>query len=183
MHATMDHAAVRQHKVVRRHSDWTLKEHEVVVSHWPDINTIRSALPHRTRKAIENFAGRCNLRRPLHIWTQVEDQLLRQRVKENVPRKAIADELKLTLNQVANRMAYTGMRYSRRPPSIGGSPIMQEILKRAYELNMSRGDLDEMCRSGSAFRRWTPARNIHRRHLWRAIEEMGGSVVPEWHVQ
>lgn len=115
MHGTFDVEEIPRHRVIRRHSDWTLKEHEVVVSYWPDIAAIQSALPHRSRAAIQNFAGKCNLRRPLHIWTQPEDQLLRRRVRENVPRQAIAKEMRLTLNQVANRMAYTGIRYGRRP--------------------------------------------------------------------
>lgn len=180
MHGTFQHEEARGRRIVRRHSDWTLKEHEVVVSHWPDIETIKRALPHRTRTAIQNFAGRCNLRRPLHIWTQPEDQLLRRRVRESVPRQAIAKEMGLTLNQIANRMAYTNTRYGIRRPGETGDPLMTAIFKRAFELNMSRHDLDELCGSGGQFKRWSPARRIHRKHLWRAIEELGGRVVAEW---
>lgn len=183
MHGTFDVEEIPRHRVIRRHSDWTLKEHEVVVSYWPDIAAIQSALPHRSRAAIQNFAGKCNLRRPLHIWTQPEDQLLRRRVRENVPRQAIAKEMGLTLNQVANRMAYTGIRYGRRPPVATSDPLMTAIFQRAFDLNFSRGDLDEMCKSGSRFRQWSAAKRIPHKHLLRVIEELGGRVVPEWDVQ
>lgn len=32
MQGALEHSPVRHHRVVRRHSDWTLKEHEVVVT-------------------------------------------------------------------------------------------------------------------------------------------------------
>jgi phosphohistidine phosphatase SixA len=38
-------------RVIRRSTNWTLKEHEVVVSHWPDVDAIAKQLPHRTRRA------------------------------------------------------------------------------------------------------------------------------------
>ena len=47
MLSTIDAAPTRVHRVVRKQNDWTLKEHEVVVSHWPDVETIQKSLPHR----------------------------------------------------------------------------------------------------------------------------------------
>lgn len=176
----LEHSPVRIHRVVRRHTDWTLKEHEVVVSHWPDMTEIRRHLPHRSERAVLKFATKCNIRRQIHVWTAREDLLLRKRVREHIPRGEIAAELGLTLIQVANRMQYAGVRYGRKPPGKTGNPLMDTIFERAANLNMSKRDLDEMCRSGRAFSKWSPARRIHKRHLWRAVTEMDGRFTVEW---
>lgn len=180
MHGTIGHSAVRVHRVVRRHSDWTLKEHEVVVSHWPDVDKIAKQLPHRTRNAIRSFAGKCNLRKQIHSWTQEEHSLLRRRVREGISQREIAKELGLTKLQVTNRMRYAGLTYGRRPPTPSGNKIMDAIFYRAFELNLSRKDLDALCQSRAAFSRWSPARRIHNRHIWRAVKELGGQLVVEW---
>src|SRR5690606_32555860 len=125
-------------RVVRRQRDWTLKEHEVVVSHWPDAAEISRRLPHRTRGAIVNFARKCNLGRPLRIWTAAEDAVLRKRIRDGVPRKDIATELKMTLNQVANRMAYSKLRYEAKTPKPTGNRLMDMVFKRAFDLNLKR---------------------------------------------
>jgi hypothetical protein len=182
MHGMIGHPEGRVHRVVRRQDAWTLREHEVVVSHWPDIEAIEKRLPYRTRIAIANFAGKCNLRKQLHQWTQPQDQLLRRRVREGVPRADIARELGLSLTQVANRMGYAKIRYARRTkaPSPTGNKIMDAIFGRAFELNLSRRDLDAICGSGGQFSRWSPARRIHNRHLWRAVDQLDGEFRVEW---
>ncbi|QOF73268.1 hypothetical protein IG197_09550 [Aminobacter sp. SR38] len=182
MQGALEHSPVRHHRVVRRHSDWTLKEHEVVVSHWPNMDEIKKRLPHRSQHAIASFASKYNLRKQIHFWTTTEDALLRKRVRENVPREQIAKELGLTLNQVSNRMQYANIRYGRRPPASTGHLVMDAIFQRAAALNMSRRDLDEMCKSGGAFAGWSPARGIHNRHLWRAVKELDGHFIVEWSV-
>jgi hypothetical protein len=77
-------------------------------------------------------------------------------------------------------MAYANIRYGRRPPSLTGNTVMDAIFARAFELNLSRKDLDAMCGSGGQFSRWSPARNMHNRHLWRAVHELGGEFRVEW---
>lgn len=179
MHGTI--VAPDAQRVVRRHRDWTLKEHEVVISHWPDVATISRRLPHRTATAIRSFAGKCNLRREIHLWSASQDALLRKRVRERVPRRDIAAELKLTLLQVTNRMRYAGIRYEgKRPPSSTGNRLMDAVFARAHELNLSRRDLDEICNSGAVFQRWGPSRRIHLKHVRRAVEYLDGAFVVEW---
>ncbi len=178
VHDESERSGVR--RLVKRNSDWTLKEHEVVIDHWPDVTAIEARLPHRTRAAIMNFAGKCNLRKPLHIWTAAEDRLLKQRVREGVPRKAIAAELGLSVERVANRMGYAKIRYGRRAPSSTGNPLMDAIFTRAFEMNFSRADLDEACGSGGAFRRWSPVRKISKKHVSKAVELLGGRLMPVW---
>jgi hypothetical protein len=178
MHGTI--VSPEPSRVVRRHNDWTLKEHEVVVSHWPDIGEIARRLPHRTRGAIQGFGRKCNLGKPVHVWTAAEDAHLRRRIREGVSRQVIANELKMNLNQVANRMAYIKLRCGPKPVKPTGNRLMDAVFARAFELNLKRKDLDEICRSGEVFRRWSPARKIAIRHVITAVRFMEGDLAVEW---
>lgn len=181
MLSTIDAAPTRVHRVVRRHNDWTLKEHEVVINHWPDVDAIHRLIPHRTRIAIQSFASKCNLTKEIHSWTGTQDSLLRKRVREGVPRRAIATELGMTLNQVANRMQYVGLHYGKKPPEPTGNRLMDAVLRRAFDLNLSRRDLDAECGGkGEPFRRWAPTRKISIEKVRHAVEFLGGELDAVW---
>lgn len=180
MHGTFLQQSESPRPLVRRSNDWTLKEHEVVVSHWPDVKTIERLLPHRTRCAIVAFAGKCNLRKEQHVWTGAQTSLLRKRVSEGKTRSEIASEMGLTKLQVQNRCQYLGLHRVRRPPRPTGHRLMDSIYMRVFELNMSRRDLDEACSSGQQFRNWCPVRHIAPKHLLRAIEVLDGQLTVEW---
>lgn len=167
-------------RIRKAKNDWTLKEHEVLVTYWPDVSLIRRALPHRSEAAIRNFAGKCNLRKQIHHWTPEQDQLLRKLIKEGVTRKQIGKELGLTFFQVGNRMRYTGLSYGRRPPKPTGHKVMDSIRRRLFDLNMSSAELDEACGTGKAFQKWSPRRCIAMKNLIRAIKELDGELSVEW---
>ena len=180
MYASIEMPQGTGRPIVRRKDDWTLKEHEVVVCHWPDIAEIRRRLPHRSRSALLKFATKCNLRRPVHIWTQTEDALLRKRVREGVSRQALANELRMSLMQVGNRMGYANIRYPKKAPAPSGNRLMDAIFQRAFEMNLKRKDIDEICKSGSAFQRWSPARRLHIKHIKAAVNFLEGELIVEW---
>lgn len=180
MHGTIGEASRKPHRVIKRRNDWTLKEHEVVISHWPDVDEIERKLPHRSRSAIQNFAGKCNLRKPIHTWTQAQHSLLRRRVAEGMPRQKIANELGLTVLQVGNRMRYSGLNYNRRPPKPTGHALIDSIKKRAYDLNISLKELDEACASGHQFAKYSPARRIHIKHMIKATKVLDGKLAIQW---
>ena len=180
MHGSFEPTDDQRHRVIRRHNDWTLKEHEVVVSHWPDIDEITKRLPHRTRAAICNFAGRCNLRKQIHLWTDEEHSLLRRRVREGVPQREIAKELGLNKLQITNRIAYTGLSYPRRPPKPTGNPLIDTIRRRAFDLNVSMKELDEACNSGKQFEKYSAQRRIHIKHIARAAKVLDGNITIQW---
>lgn len=167
-------------RVVRRSNEWTLREHEVVVSHWPDVSTIRRRLPHRTRTAIVGFAGKCNLRKQIHVWTGEQDAKLRRMVRAQMSRKDIARELGLTLMQVANRMGYASIRYDRRAPKPSGHALYDSIARRAFDTNTSLKELDEACRSGAVFQKFGRGRKISIRAIARAVQALGGELCIEW---
>ncbi len=166
--------------IVRRINDWSLREHEVVVSHWPNLLEIRRLLPHRTVNAINSFAGKCNLRKELHVWTTTETALLKRRVREGRTRAEVAAELGMTTLQVQNRCQYLKLSHERRPPKPTGDRLMDAVYQRAFELNMSRRELDEACSSGGQFQRWSPARKIAFKHVLKAVRLMEGQLAVEW---
>ncbi|MBX9465586.1 MAG: hypothetical protein KL840_21895 [Aquamicrobium sp.] len=180
MHGMIGRESSPPRPIVRRHSDWTLKEHEVVVSFWPDIEEIEKRLPHRTKAAIRGFAGKCNLRKQIHSWTDEQHSILRQRVRHGVPTAEIAKELGLTRLQVVNRMQYSRLTYPRRPPNPTGNELIDSIRKRAFECNVSMKELDEACKSGAQFRRYSASRRIHIKHVVQATKVLDGDLVIRW---
>ena len=180
MHGTLD-AENTSFKPIRRHkNEWTLREHEVVVCHWPDIEKIMKLLPHRTRCAIVTFATRCNLRKPIHHCTAAQHAVLRARINQHIPKEQIASELGLTVQQITSRMQYTGLRYPRKPPRITGHRLMDAIRLRAFELNISMKDLDESCGSGRVFQGWKVSWGIRTKHIEKALKVLDGHFVIEW---
>lgn len=179
MHGTMRPAEAP--RPLRRHRDsWTLREHEVLIEHWPDIATIAKILPHRSRASVRRFASKCNLIEQGFVWSEAQTRLLRRRVSENIPARAIAEEMGLRKLQVVNRMRYLGLQFKPRPPRPTGNKLMDAIYTRAFELNMSRREIDEACGSGGQFRRWSSVRRIAFKHLVKAVRVMDGQLTIEW---
>lgn len=174
---------VREHRVsrvFRRSTEWTLREHEVVVPHWPDVDQIARRLPHRSATPIRHFAGRCNLRKPVHFWTPEQTSVLRKRVAEGVPGKLIATELGLKPQQVASRMRHMGLTYPRRAPKPSGNALVDSVRQRAFDLNISMKDLDEACRSGCQFACHRLGRGIHIKHIIKAAKVLDGEICIRW---
>jgi hypothetical protein len=180
MHGTIGQHESGVRRIRRARNDWTLKEHEVVISFWPNIDEIAKRLPHRTLNAIRSFAGKCNLRKHIHSWTTIQDRTLRCRVKEMVPQKEISKELGLTETQLKNRMRQIGLTYARRPPKVCGHPLLDSIRRRAFDLNMSMAELDEACHSGRKFEKGGTNRKIHIKHMVKAVTVLDGDLTVQW---
>lgn len=180
MHGHRRNNPEKPRRLCRRNGEWTLREHRVVVSHWPDKKTIARHLPYRSMLAIENFAGRCNLRKQRNRWTAEQQAHIRKRVAESVSIKIIADELKLTHGQVQGRIQKMGIRYPRRRPKPFGNLLMDSIRQRAFDLNISMKELDEACGSGHVFRAWNGRCGVRTKHIEKALKVLDGHFVIEW---
>jgi hypothetical protein len=176
----IDNGSTRTNRVVRRLNDWTLKEHEVLVSHWPDVTTIRKRLPHRTVRAIRGFAGKCNLLTQRHIWTGAEDSKLRKMAAAGSSRAAIAHELGLSVQQVAGRLGHTRTRIARRPPAVSSDPLVNAIRVRAFNMSMSLADLDRSLGDRKIFQQASGRQRVKHVHVRRAVEALGGVLVVQW---
>ncbi|MGI3128745.1 hypothetical protein [Nitratireductor sp. PBL-C9] len=170
----------RIRSVRRRNSDWTMKEHEVIVSHWPDIETIEKCLPHRSRRAIRAFAGKCNLTTSRHVWTAAEDMKLRKLAAAGESRRAIASEMGMSLNQIAGRMAYAGISLARKPPKPSTNLLVNAVRQRAFELHMTLSDLDRSLGSRKIFQQASGSQRVAHTHIERAVKALGGRLVVEW---
>lgn len=180
MHGMIGQAAERVHRVHRRRDDWTLKEHEVVVSHWPDVEAIRKRLPHRSKRAIHAFAGKCNLTTPRHIWTTAEDAKLRKLAAQGMTRREIASELGMSLNSVFGRLAYTRTSIARKPPKPSCNPLVTAIRQRAFDLHMTLADLDRSLGDQKVFRQAAGRQCVRHIHIERAVKALGGRLTVEW---
>ncbi|MGS1095134.1 hypothetical protein ACVCNR_11185 [Aquamicrobium terrae] len=180
MHGTIGNASVRVHRVIRRSNDWTLKEHEVVVSYWPDMGAIAERLPHRSNTAIRAFAGRCNLTSNRHVWTAAQDNKLRKLVAAGFQRKEIAAELGLSIQQIGGRLSYCKIHTARRPPAPSENALVHSIRQRAFELNMSLADLDRSLGTRKIFRQAAGRQRVGHTHIERAVKALGGNLVVEW---
>ena len=176
----IDNAPTRIHRVVRRHNDWTLKEHEVLVSHWPDVNTIRRRLPHRTVRAIRGFAGKCNLLTNRHIWTAAEDTKLKKLAANGHNRKAIANELGLSVGQVAGRLRYTGTHIASQRPAPSADPLVDAVRLRAYEMKLSLADLDRSLGTRKIFQQAAGRQRVKLAHIQKAVRALGGTFTIVW---
>lgn len=180
MHGMIGRESNPPRPIVRRHSDWTLKEHEVVVSYWPDTKAIRTRLPHRSVRAIRAFAGRCNLTTGRHIWTAAEDSKLRRMAAAGSSRKDIAAEMGMSVKQVAGRMSYARIPVARKPPAPSKNPLVNAVRQRAFELNMSMIDLDRSLGDRKIFQQAAGKQKVGRAHIERAVKALGGKFVIEW---
>lgn len=167
-------------RVIRKLNDWTLKEHEVVVSYWPDVRAIRKCLPHRTEAAIRAFAAKCNLTTSRHVWTGAMDAKLRRFAAAGWSRKDIAGELGLRLNQVAGRLSYTGTKIASKPPAPSAHPLVNAIRQRAFSMNMTMIDLDRSLGSRKIFQQAAGKQNVSHVHIRKAVEALGGKLTIEW---
>ena len=174
------HAAERVHRVHRRRDDCTLKEHEVVVSHWPDVEAIRKRLPHRSKKTVQKFAGKCNLTTPRHTWTAAEDAKLRKVAAQGMTRREIASELGMSHNSVFGRLSYTRTPIARKPPKPSFNPLATAIRQRAFDPHMTLADLDRSLGDQKVFRQAAGRQFVRHIHIERAVKALGGRLAVEW---
>lgn len=168
-------------RILHRSDVWTYRETEVIREFWPDMLSIRKALPHRGEKAIKAMAKRCGVVPPKdqHIWTGAEDKKLKEMALSGAARKQIASTLGLNVTQVANRLSYRRLSIARKPPTHCPDPLAHEIRQRAFALNMTVRDLDRSLGQRQIFRN-AVSNIISPKHIHRAVKALGGKLVIVW---
>ncbi|MBZ9693951.1 hypothetical protein [Mesorhizobium sp. CO1-1-9] len=180
MHGSL--GPIRCARIVRRDDTWTFAETEILRRHWPDIQLLRKVLPHRTAAAMRFMAKKCGLipDKIQNIWTGAQDKKLRQMAGAGATRKDIAAELGLTIGQIENRMNYRRINIAKRPPKVLGEPLVDEVRRRAFDLNISVAELDRSLGNQHIFRAAWKRRRIRADHIHRAIKALGGVLKVEW---
>lgn len=179
MHGTFE---PRPARIVRSDNTWTFNESELLRKHWPNMQLVRKLLPHRTERAIKYMAKRCGLIPPKeqNVWTGAQDKTLRRMAAAGNSRKEIAAELGLTVGQVANRLLYRKINLAKRPPVQIGNELLDQIRRRAFDLNMSIADLDRSLGKRTIFQTAWKGRHISPKHIHRAVIALGGEMKIEW---
>lgn len=162
----------------RGHRVWTEEEVFTLLALYPDYAAAQKALPHRSLKALEMKIEKLGRARSRSVWTAAEVTRLKRPYTSGA---STAELLELfpgkTMAQVWGRAWKSRFRRPRKPPRPTRWPVVDAVRRRAFELNLTMGDLDEMARSGSYFRRpWT----LNWRHVGKAIVALGGEVRVDW---
>lgn len=161
------------------HRLWTATEIETLRRLHPDYRALDAALAGRTRYAIQHKARRIGLALSRRVWSEAEFYAMKPPYVQGAPMQDILDRCPgKTARQVWAKAARCGIRRPRRPlQPIGIGPV-DAVRRRAFELRMSMGDLDEIAGSRSYFRR--PQR-LDWSALQRVLPSLGGHIVVSWH--
>jgi hypothetical protein len=160
---------------------WTKREDEIVRALYPDYDAVLRALKTRTRVAIRTRAMKLGITKRRYPWTAAEIFRLRRLYP-----KQTAAELQVSfpgvkpaqIRQMAN---LRGITKDRRPLPPTGIAVIDAIRRRAFELNLSMIDVDEMARTGIYFQssRWRYL-GVRLVQVCRAIQALDGEISPIW---
>jgi hypothetical protein len=175
---------VRRTRIVRRDDSWTFIESEILREHWPDVDLLAKLLPHRKATAMRHMAKRCGLipDKVQNVWTGAQDSKLRRFAAQGIDRKTIAQELGLTVQQVANRLNYRKLNLAKRPPLPTGNDLADAIRRRAFDLRMTTVDLDRSLGGKKVFQNCYKGRKkrIPAARIQQAVSALGGRLLIEW---
>lgn len=160
---------------------WTAQEELVLRLLYPDYAALHRALKIRTYNAIKKRATQLGICRQRHRWTAAEISRLRKLYP-----KESAEDLKvafpgLRLTQLRRMANYRGITKDRKPYAPTGIAVIDSIRKRAFELNLTMIDVDELAKTGAYFRdsRWRH-HGVVAHKVCRAILALDGSIEAVW---
>jgi hypothetical protein len=161
---------------------WTEKEDKILKQLHPDYTAIKRKLKRRTRIAIRMRAAKWGLTKKIHYWTAADISKLRRIYPVCTKAEVMATFPHVTWEQISNCRQYHRIYKKRKPFKRTGFEILDEIRRRAFELNLTMPDLDEIARTGEYFQtaRWFLKDRPNPKAVMRAIEALGGKIVVQW---
>lgn len=158
---------------------WTVDEIDTLKRLYPDYEALTLALPERTRKAIGTKLQRCNLAMPRRVWSEAEFAIMKPLYVRGAPMSTILDRLPgKTARQVWAKASHRKVRRPRRPPGKTGLALVDEVRRRAFDLNFSMAELDASVARRNYFR---CPRRLDWTALQRALACLDGRVMVVWH--
>jgi hypothetical protein len=163
---------------------WSSQEDDLVRAHYPDHETLRRVLCSRSPDAIRHRAHYLCSVKKRHVWTQVEIAKLRHAYQSH---SVVTTSLRsafpeMTRAQIYSKAAQLGLRPGRRRAlKKHSNPVLNAVLKRIYDLNLSLADLDALSRTSKYFasRIWRRKRP-NDRALRRAVHALDGDLIVQW---
>lgn len=158
---------------------WTAVEMKAVLDLYPDYTAIQERLPKRTYKQIRDFAEAYGIASKKHVWTNRDITKLRE-----VARAAqTGSEIYAAFPDFTNSQVRSAAKTHRIPwpvlkPKILGVPVLDEVRQRAFGMNLSLVDLDEIAGGGQYFRKSN--RYLDAKKLAAVVAFMGGQITVVW---
>uniref|UniRef100_A0A6H1ZGK2 Uncharacterized protein n=1 Tax=viral metagenome TaxID=1070528 RepID=A0A6H1ZGK2_9ZZZZ len=178
------HGSFRGYRVraISPRDAWSQAELELLKTHWPNVKMLCRLLPRRTVRAMQAKANRCGLTPEWtrHMWTAREHSDLRRMVAMGCTRRQIAMHLGLSVQQVAARMQYTGIKMPKRRPVPCGDERIDSIRQRAFDLNMSMTEFDRSLGYTRRFSNCFKGKQMSLSSIGRAVVALGGKLQIEW---
>lgn len=164
------------------HPLWT-KEEDAKMRHlYPDYKKLQRALRRRTYCSLRNRARSLGIAKKRHTWKGEDIVKLRKLYPEGSRDSILSAFPGVEWSKIAARANAAKIWRRRRPFKITGHSLLDAIRARAFELNISMVDLDDMAKTKRYFQKaqWISSGVVNRKMLLRAIEALNGNISIEW---
>jgi hypothetical protein len=163
------------------HPLWEKPEETDLREGVPDYKAVRAKVTRRTTPACYSKASRLKITRPRgRPWS--DNDILRLRIYRHGTREEVLATLPgRTWRAIAKQANARGIYRPKRPLKPTGNGVLDQILKRARERNVSMIELDQEAKRKGYYssRRWQTGRFNHRAH-GLAVEFLGGQLGIRW---
>ena len=150
---------------------------------YPDYNKVLREVRRRTRAAAHSKASRLRITKPrARPWDVENDKPKMRRLYPSGSKSELLAAFPGRSWPAICSIARKWRIYRRRPVMKRDDPVVQSIVRRAAQQNISVKELTEMAGGGSLFRQGTVAK-MNRRHwqrVARAVEALGGTLRARW---
>jgi hypothetical protein len=163
---------------------WTPEEIEQVRRHYPDTKKLAKLLPDRTLQAVRDRAGQLGLRRKQHRWRACDVTNLKRMWTTGVSKKEIEIALSsYSWEHIKDQARARGFRRPKKELLPTGHAVIDQIRKRARDLNMNMRDIDALAHTGNYFysAAWLRHKQPNPRHVAKAIAALDGHLEAVWH--
>lgn len=164
------------------HPLWELREVAPVVGRYPDYQSIFPELERRTQPAVYNKAGRLGITKPrAPQWSDNEILRLRRVYPSGTRDEVLAAFPGRTYAAIGKAANARGIYRAPKPLKPTGNPVLDQILARAHERNVSMEELGHVTHKRSYFqkRRWRNGQFDFAAHS-RAVAFLGGKIRINW---
>lgn len=160
-----------------RRSSWSAEEDDKVRKYYPDYRMLQKHLPGRSYDQLRSRARQLDVVRHWKPWLASEASRLRRLYPRLSRQELLAEFPEYSRARIQSKIKDEGLS-RRRKFAPANHPLIDEIYQRAYELNYSLVDVDEMAATGNYFRKrnWLTHRSPNLTKIMKAIEALGGSI-------
>lgn len=158
-----------------RGKPWSAKEMRIALDTYPDYVQMMERLPHRTLAQLKTFTRQYGIAKKRHVWTTHEIATLKLASREgwNWPQlRAALPHLRRV--QIAAALKFHGLSLRQGFKELG-VPVLDAVRERAYAMNLSLIDLDEICGGGVYWQKCI--RKPNWRRIEKVLEFVGGRLI------